>query len=105
MADGVCLYHATRIGLSPADEYTLLIMAIPVGDYYKGGMKPVTALILDDYDRAAPLGVGHVKVNRSKVPYHNNCHHHLHHHHYYYYYYYTYFCSITQMSLHLCHYR
>ena len=52
-----------RIGLSPADEYTLLIMAIPVGDYYKGGMKPVTALVLDDYDRAAPLGVGHVKVS------------------------------------------
>ena len=51
-----------RIGLSPADEYTLLIMPIPVGDYYKGGLSPVSALVIDDYDRAAPRGVGHVKV-------------------------------------------
>lgn len=51
-----------RIGLQPADEYTLLVMAIPVGDYYKGGMKPTTAVVMEDYDRAAPRGVGHVKV-------------------------------------------
>lgn len=51
-----------RIGLNPADEYTLLIMVIPVGDYYKGGLSPVSALVIDDYDRAAPRGVGHVKV-------------------------------------------
>lgn len=51
-----------RIGLQPADEYTLLVMAIPVGDYYKGGMKPTTAVVMEDYDRAAPKGVGHVKV-------------------------------------------
>ena len=29
---------------------------------YKGGLKPVRAVILDDYDRAAPLGMGDVKV-------------------------------------------
>lgn len=52
-----------RIGLQPADEYTFLIMVIPVGDYYKGGLaKPVDALIIHDYDRAAPRGVGNVKV-------------------------------------------
>ena len=51
-----------RIGLNPADEYTLLILPIPVGDYYKGGLSPVAALVIDDYDRAAPRGVGHVKV-------------------------------------------
>lgn len=51
-----------RIGLQPSDEYTLLVMAIPVGDYYKGGMKPTTAVVIQDYDRAAPKGVGHVKV-------------------------------------------
>jgi branched-chain amino acid aminotransferase len=27
-----------RIGLSPADEYTFLVMAMPVGDYYKVGL-------------------------------------------------------------------
>jgi branched-chain amino acid aminotransferase len=52
-----------RIGLQPADEYTFLLMAIPVGDYYKGGLsKPVHGKIMEDYDRAAPRGVGNVKV-------------------------------------------
>mmetsp|Transcript_7501 Transcript_7501/g.10658 ORF Transcript_7501/g.10658 Transcript_7501/m.10658 type:complete len:423 (+) Transcript_7501:214-1482(+) len=52
-----------RIGLQPADEYTLLIMVIPVGDYYKGGLaSPVDGLLIEDFDRAAPRGVGHVKV-------------------------------------------
>jgi len=52
-----------RIGLQPADEYTFIILVIPVGDYYKGGLaKPVDGLIVDDFDRAAPKGVGAAKV-------------------------------------------
>jgi branched-chain amino acid aminotransferase len=52
-----------RIGLQPSDEYQFLILVMPVGDYYKGGLaKPVDALIIQDYDRAAPQGVGSVKV-------------------------------------------
>jgi len=52
-----------RIGLQPADEYTFLVMVTPVGSYYKGGMgNPVKGLLVDSYDRAAPRGVGHVKV-------------------------------------------
>lgn len=52
-----------RIGLQPADEYTLIIMVLPVADYYEGGLSsPVDALIIEDFDRAAPRGVGHVKV-------------------------------------------
>jgi len=51
-----------RIGLQPADEYTFLIMVIPVGDYYKGGLSKVDCTIIDEYDRAAPRGVGSVKV-------------------------------------------
>lgn len=52
-----------RIGLQPADEYTFILMVIPVGDYYKGGLnKPVDGVIVTDYDRAAPRGVGNVKV-------------------------------------------
>lgn len=52
-----------RIGLQPSEEYTFLVMVIPVGDYYKGGLaQPVDGLIVDDYDRAAPLGVGAAKV-------------------------------------------
>lgn len=51
-----------RIGLQPSDEYTFIVMVVPVGPYYKGGLTPVAAKILTDYDRAAPHGVGHVKV-------------------------------------------
>ena len=51
-----------QIGVAPADEYTFLVMVMPVGPYYKGGLKPVRALIVDDWDRAAPQGMGNVKV-------------------------------------------
>lgn len=51
-----------QIGVSPAKEYTFLVMVMPVGPYYKGSLKPVRALIVDDYDRAAPHGMGDVKV-------------------------------------------
>ncbi len=37
-------------------------MVTPVGPYYKGGFNPVKALIVEEYDRAAPLGVGDCKV-------------------------------------------
>ena len=51
-----------RIGLQPSDEYTFIAMVLPVADYYKGGLKPVPAIVVDGYDRAAPQGVGAAKV-------------------------------------------
>lgn len=51
-----------RIGLQPADEYTFVVLVLPVADYYRGGLSPVSAFVVEDYDRAAPRGVGHVKV-------------------------------------------
>jgi branched-chain amino acid aminotransferase len=51
-----------QIGVNPADEYTFLVLVTPVGAYYKGGLTPVRAVVLEDYDRAAPQGVGHAKV-------------------------------------------
>lgn len=51
-----------QIGVAPASEYTFMIMVMPVGAYYKGGLKPVRAVIFDEYDRAAPNGTGDVKV-------------------------------------------
>ncbi|MEA2011857.1 MAG: branched-chain amino acid aminotransferase [Verrucomicrobiota bacterium] len=50
------------IGVSPSNEYVFLIIVMPVGNYYKGGIKPVSALVVDGYDRAAPSGVGNVKI-------------------------------------------
>ena len=51
-----------RIGLQPSDEYIFLVMVLPVADYYKGGLKPVPCVVVDQFDRAAPRGVGNVKV-------------------------------------------
>ncbi len=51
-----------QIGVAPAHEYTFLILVTPAGNYYKGGLKPVKAIIYDEYDRAAPHGMGDVKV-------------------------------------------
>lgn len=50
------------MGLQSSDEFTFLVLVVPVGDYYKGGLSPVTAVVMTDFDRAAPRGVGHVKV-------------------------------------------
>ena len=51
-----------QIGVAPAEEYTFIILVMPVGPYYKGGLKPVRATIIDEYDRAAPHGTGDIKV-------------------------------------------
>lgn len=50
------------IGIAPSDEYIFLILATPVGPYYKGGIVGVNAIILDDHDRAAPNGSGRYKL-------------------------------------------
>ncbi len=58
------LYIGTspQIGVHPSVVYDLLIMVMPVGAYYKGGLRPVDALVIDEFDRAAPKGMGCVKV-------------------------------------------
>lgn len=50
------------IGVKPADEYIFTIFAMPVGNYFKGGLAPTNFLIQDEYDRAAPNGTGAAKV-------------------------------------------
>ncbi len=51
-----------RVGLGPAEEYLFVVFVTPVGPYYKGGFKAVKALVVEEFDRAAPLGVGDCKV-------------------------------------------
>jgi len=48
-----------RIGLQPSEEYTFILLVTPVSSYYSGECH---AIIVEEYDRAAPLGVGSVKV-------------------------------------------
>lgn len=51
-----------RVGVKPADEYLFIVFVTPVGPYFKEGFKPVKMQIVHDFDRAAPLGTGHVKI-------------------------------------------
>ncbi|BCP59701.1 branched-chain amino acid aminotransferase [Streptococcus suis] len=50
------------IGVKPADDYIFTVFAMPVGNYFKGGLAPTNFLIQDEYDRAAPNGTGAAKV-------------------------------------------
>ena len=59
------LYIGTgpMIGVAPTDEYEFIIMVMPVGKYYKEGLKGVPTLVIEDYDRAAPKGMGQYKCS------------------------------------------
>ena len=50
-----------NIGVKSAPEFIFSVFCLPVGAYFKGGMKPVNFMIAD-YDRAAPKGTGKQKV-------------------------------------------
>ena len=49
------------IGVAPAPEYEFRMICMPVGPYFKGGMKPIKIKV-SDYDRAAPCGTGNIKA-------------------------------------------
>jgi branched-chain amino acid aminotransferase len=49
------------LGLAPAPEYTFLIYASPVGNYFKEGSAPLNLYIEEEFVRASPGGAGGVK--------------------------------------------
>ncbi len=51
-----------EVGVKPADEYLFMIFVTPVGPYFSAGFHPVDFTITHEFDRAAPLGTGHVKA-------------------------------------------
>jgi len=51
-----------QLGVAPSKTYEFMIFVSPVGPYYKGGIKPVEAYVMEEIDRAAPRGTGHIKV-------------------------------------------
>jgi branched-chain amino acid aminotransferase len=51
-----------QVGVKPAGEYLFMVLVTPVGPYFKTGFKPVPLIVEEEVDRAAPLGVGDVKV-------------------------------------------
>ena len=50
------------ISVKPADEYIFTVFAMPVGNYFKGGLTPTNFIVAEDFDRAAPFGTGAAKV-------------------------------------------
>ncbi|MDR0422143.1 MAG: branched-chain amino acid aminotransferase [Proteiniphilum sp.] len=51
-----------QVGVKQSKEYTFLIFVTPTGPYFKEGFKPTPMVIMREYDRAAPLGTGTIKV-------------------------------------------
>ena len=51
-----------EVGVKASSEYLFLVFVTPVGPYFKEGFKPVDMMICREFDRAAPLGTGHIKV-------------------------------------------
>ncbi|KAJ9634591.1 hypothetical protein H2199_008874 [Coniosporium tulheliwenetii] len=60
------LSSSAQLGLNPPEEYTFLVFVLPVGVYH--GVHPVAALILEEFDRAAPEGTGSAKVGGNYAP-------------------------------------
>ncbi|KAI2606657.1 branched-chain amino acid aminotransferase II [Hypoxylon sp. NC1633] len=57
---------SAQLGLNPPEEYTFCVYVIPTGVYH--GTHPAKALILDDFDRAAPNGTGSGKIGGNYAP-------------------------------------
>jgi branched-chain amino acid aminotransferase len=49
------------LGVKPASSYLFLLIASPAGAYFRGGVKPVSVWLSEEYVRAAPGGTGEAK--------------------------------------------
>ncbi|MDX7951083.1 branched-chain amino acid aminotransferase [Lichenihabitans sp. Uapishka_5] len=49
------------LGVKPASQYLYMVIASPVGSYFKGGAKPISVWVSRHYTRAAPGGTGAAK--------------------------------------------
>lgn len=49
------------LGVKPSAEYTYMVIASPAGAYFKGGVKPITIWVAEEFTRAAPGGTGAAK--------------------------------------------
>ncbi len=56
-----------RVGVQAAEDFLFVVLAMPVGPYYKNGFFPVKSWVQEKYDRAAPHGLGHVKAAANYV--------------------------------------
>ncbi len=49
------------LGVRPAKHVTFTVIATPAGPYFRGGLKPVTIWLSEEYSRAGPGGTGAAK--------------------------------------------
>lgn len=57
---------SAHLGLTPPEEYTFTVFVLPVGVFH--GVHAVDALILEEFDRAAPEGTGSAKLGGNYGP-------------------------------------
>src|ERR671921_809928 len=50
------------LGVRPAQHVTFMVIASPAGSYFKGGVRPVTLWLSEDYTRAGRGGMGAAKT-------------------------------------------
>ena len=50
------------LGVRPAQHVTFMVIASPAGAYFKGGIKPITLWLSDEYTRAGRGGMGAAKT-------------------------------------------
>ena len=55
-----------QLGLNPCEEYTFVVFVMPTGVYH--GLHAVDALVLEQFDRAAPEGTGSAKLGGNYAP-------------------------------------
>lgn len=51
-----------QVGVKPSTDYMFIVFVTPVGPYFKGGFQTTPFVIMREYDRSAPLGMGKYKV-------------------------------------------
>jgi branched-chain amino acid aminotransferase len=57
------------LGLEPAKLYSFLVYVAPVaGSYYSDGFAGMTAMVIENFDRSAPLGMGCYKTAGNYAP-------------------------------------
>jgi branched-chain amino acid aminotransferase len=51
-----------QVGVKPSTDYMFILFVSPVGPYFKGGFQTTPFVIMREFDRSAPLGMGKYKV-------------------------------------------
>jgi branched-chain amino acid aminotransferase len=62
----VLLGTSGHFALTPPTEYTFCVYVQPFSSYH--GIAPLPAVVLEDFDRAAPKGTGHAKIGGNYAP-------------------------------------